>query len=100
MTLGQRRKECADDMPVHEEAHHRTERERAECDERACAQLAEVIDERRLFRVAEPAWQPHGYDGSSSSFRPLTESLNSRIPLPRLRPISGRRFGPNTSSAT
>ena len=35
--------------------------------------------------------------GSSS---PATESLNSRIPLPSERPISGSRFAPNTRSST
>ena len=30
---------------------------------------------------------------------PLTESLNSRRPLPRALPASGRRLGPSTISA-
>ena len=38
--------------------------------------------------------------GSSSSSFPDTESLNSRMPLPSWRPISGRRFGPKTRSRT
>jgi hypothetical protein len=29
---------------------------------------------------------------------PLIESLNSRMPLPSERPISGSRLAPNTSS--
>ena len=36
----------------------------------------------------------------SSSSLPVIESLNSRIPLPSDLPISGSRFGPNTSSTT
>src|SRR5581483_439359 len=36
----------------------------------------------------------------SSLWSPVTESLNSRKPLPSPRPISGRRFGPNRTSAT
>ena len=37
--------------------------------------------------------------GSSSSL-PEIESLNSRMPLPSDRPISGSRFGPKTSNTT
>ena len=34
---------------------------------------------------------------SSSSLSPVTEPLNSRIPLPSERPSSGRRLGPKTT---
>ncbi len=37
---------------------------------------------------------------TASSSLPDTESLNSRIPLPSWRPISGSRFGPKTRSST
>jgi hypothetical protein len=37
---------------------------------------------------------------SSSRSLPVTESLNSRIPRPSERPISGSLFGPKTSKAT
>jgi Fe-S cluster assembly ATP-binding protein len=36
----------------------------------------------------------------TASSTPVTESLNSRIPLPSERPISGRRFAPKMSSST
>ena len=38
--------------------------------------------------------------GVGSVVLPVTESLNSRIPLPSDRPISGRRFAPKRRSAT
>src|SRR3954469_18294060 len=87
-----------------------------------------MLDERRLLAVAKTARQPHRYGlvvglvscsavvagvttsgaggGSSAdavvwwSSLPVIESLNSRMPRPSCLPISGSRFGPNTSRTT
>ena len=103
--------------------------ERDEAEDEPRAQLAEVLDERASSPWLEtPRQEPHagaleavsrsagagracsspalgaapqlGPRRSSSSSLPVTESLNSRIPLPSDRPISGRRFGPKTRSTT
>ena len=47
---------------------------------------------------SEPVLPSASIEGFSSL--PVTEFLNSRIPPPTARPISGNRFEPNTSSTT
>ena len=57
---------------------------------------------RRRCPVEACRCQPAGFSGgssSSSSSRWSSESRNARSDLPRKLPTSGRRLGPNTSSA-
>ena len=55
----------------------------------------------RQVRRGRPAPRAARPPSASSSFEsPVTESLNSLIPLPSWRPISGSRLGPKTRSST
>src|SRR5581483_494162 len=88
--------------------------DRHQADDDPCAELAEMVDELRGLVRLEPARQAQHHAAScrsrvtsagtakrsGSGLSPVTESLNSRIPLPSERPISGSRFGPKTSRRT
>src|SRR5690349_7608017 len=62
-----------------------------------------VVDDALEERRVDPHYSVFNAGRSSSSSRcsesPLSESLNSRIPLPIERPTSGSFFGPRTMSA-
>src|SRR5262249_1949741 len=114
----QRSVEPLEQMPVEGVRDHERDSDRGKRNDQARPELAEVFDERGVLAVAkaprEPAHQgippyevEEGGDsspercGSSGFFSsPLIESLNSRMPFPSERPISGSRLGPNTSKAT
>src|SRR5581483_2599809 len=86
----------------------------------AAPQLVEMVDEVDPTAVRKPLRKPHGHatlcrssvcsstalcGGSSLATStlcasPLIEFLNSRMPLPSPRPISGSRFGPNRTRQT
>src|SRR5215210_5672577 len=65
-----------------------------------CSSRSRVICTQR-GAVVRSAGRAEGSPSSSSSraLSPLTESLNSRMPLPSARPASGSRFGPRTIRA-
>src|SRR5262249_41190800 len=67
------------------------------------SQLLEMVDESRLVPAGKPA-RPHqssvdSLDVDAGIASCVTDSLNSRIPLPSERPISGSRFAPKSRSA-
>src|SRR5262249_28040578 len=94
-------REHVEDAIVDEECGHGPDRDRTDCDEDALPQLLHVLDERRVFPVREPA-HAHRSDVSlevaSGRLAWVTESLNSRMPVPSERPISGTRLAPKSIS--
>ena len=127
VALRQLQLEPVDQVPVEDVRDDEADEQRAEADEQPLPQLLEMLDERRLLAVPESArWaDAHRIGYRTVSFSrcgvgvvscvpagscvvvsvwlgvlPVTESLNSRIPLPSDRPISGRRFAPKRSRAT